>query len=113
MLHQGEQHVHGEEYDPSEQEEIEKAFLGLLRMATKDGANKRKAGTKVPWKVDPGHREALLRHLGRTFLDPGGVDDDSKAPHWVAIAWRALALAWQEQHPEERWRLWEELGYGA
>lgn len=103
-----------EAYDAvTEQAEIEAEFLKLLREATKDGANKRRAGTKVPWKVDPTHKEALLRHFGRLLLDPHGRDSDSGAPHGVAIAWRGLALSWQELHPAERWALWEELGYGA
>lgn len=102
------------EYDPvKEQAEIEMEFTKLLRSATLDGATKRRAGQKVPWKVDPSHRDAMLRHFGRYLLDPHGRDNDSGAPHLVAVAWRGLALSWQELHPAERWALWEELGYGA
>ena len=100
-------------YDPSEQDEIEHEFLKLLRYATKDGGKKRAAGTKVPWKIDPGHLEAFHRHVGRTYLDPGGRDPDSGASHWVAVAWRALALAWQEDHKDEMRDEWRRLGYGA
>jgi hypothetical protein len=70
-------------------------------MATADGGKKREAGTKPPWQIDPGHQSAMYRHLGRWWLDPEGVDSDSGAHHLVAVAWRALALAWQQTHPEE------------
>lgn len=100
-------------YDPAEQDEIEKEFLKLLRLATQDGGKKRAAGAKVPWQIDPTHRDAFHRHVGRAYLDPGGRDPDSGASHWVAVAWRALALAWQETYPEERKKVFLELGYGA
>lgn len=100
-------------YDPSEQEEIEEAFLELLRSATKDGAIKRAKGQKISWKVDGTHNAARHRHEARYTLDPHGRDKDSGAHHLVAVAWRALAQAWQETHPEEVKRVWREYGYGA
>lgn len=100
-------------YDPSEQDEIEQAFLELLRSATKDGANKRKAGVKVPWKIDNTHRGALERHWARYVLDPNGKDEDSEAHHLVAVAWRALAIAWQDTHPAEVRQAWRDHGFGA
>jgi hypothetical protein len=100
-------------YDPKEQVEIEQAFLKLLKSATKDGAKKRKAGEKVSWKFDPGHHAAMRRHYARYVLDPLGTDDDSGAHHLVAVAWRALAIAWQDTHPNERAEALREAGYGA
>lgn len=100
-------------YDPYEQDEILHAFRDLLAAATRDGGKKRAAGTKVPWKIDTGHRAALHRHLGRYYLDPAGVDADSGAHHLVAVAWRALAIAWQDTHPDEVRKAFEEYGYGA
>jgi hypothetical protein len=100
-------------YDPREQLEIEEAFLELLRAATVDGAKKRKAGKKVSWKYDQQHLNAFHRHVGRVYLDPGGVDTDSGASHWVAVAWRALALAWQETHRAEAREAMRDDGFGA
>lgn len=100
-------------YDPAEQEEIIEEFVKLLRAATEDGGRKRKSGKKVPWKVDPGHDAARRRHEGRYELDPRGRDEDSGAHHLVAVAWRALAKAWQDTHPEEVQKTWRELGYGG
>ena len=85
-------------YEPSEQDEIIETFSALLRLATKDGGRKRAAGLKVPWMEDRGHEAAMFRHLARWKSDPDGRDEDSGAHHLVAVAWRALAIAWQETH---------------
>jgi len=85
-------------YDPSEQDEIIEAFTALLRLATRDGARKRAAGTKVPWTIDPGHEAAMFRHIARWKSDPDGRDEDSGAHHLVAAAWRALAIAFIETY---------------
>lgn len=100
-------------YDPAEQVEIEQAFLELLRAATLDGAGKRKAGKKVSWKYDTGHLTAFHRHVGRAYLDPRGRDSDSGQSHWVAAAWRALAMAWQETYPEKAREAMRRDGYGG
>lgn len=99
-------------YDPAEQDEIVEAFIALLNNATQDGAVKRMAGKKPGWKIDA-HDDAMLRHLARYWLDPKGTDEDSGAHHLVAVAWRALAIAWQDTHPEEVGQAWADAGYGA
>ena len=87
--------IEAETYDPREQDEIIATFADMLRAPTVDGGNKRRARTKLPWTVDPGHREALYRHL-RRWESGQKVDEDSHAHALVHVAWRALALAWQE-----------------
>lgn len=85
-------------YDPSEQDEIAAIFAELLRGPTQDGGRKREAGTKVPWTVDL-HEQALYRHLGR--WESGELTDaDSGCHPLVHVAWRALAIAWQDAHPD-------------
>ncbi len=85
-------------YDPAEQDELIEVFSALLRLPTEDGGRKRAAGTKVPWRVDPGHEEAFYRHLARAESGEER-DPDSGASPWVHIAWRALALAVQQANP--------------
>jgi len=87
-------------YDPREQDEIIEAFSELLRLPTADGGRKRAAGTKVPWRIDPGHKDAFWRHLKRQ-VDGDTIDADSGAPAWGHIAWRACALALQDRHRGE------------
>jgi len=113
ILTEGREEEVNEKYDPSEQDEIEQEFIKLLRSATKDGASKRRKGEKVSWKYDPGHNAARRRHEARYELDHHGRDSDSGSHHLVAVAWRALAQAWQETHPEEVLREWKRSGYGA
>lgn len=87
-------------YQPSEQDEVIRIFSELLRLPTKDGGRKRAAGEKPNWKVDGSHRDAMYRHLHR--WEAGELADrDSGANPLVHVAWRALALAYQEAHPVE------------
>jgi len=113
ILTEGREEEVNEKYDPSEQDEIEKEFIKLLRTATKDGAAKRMKGEKISWKVDGSHNAARRRHEARYELNPSGRDSDSNAHHLVAVAWRALAQAWQETHPDEVKEAWRQYGYGA
>jgi hypothetical protein len=91
------------EYDPAEQEVILETFCEMLRPVVEDGGRKRAAGDKVPWTADPGHADALMRHLVR--YDRGEmVDGDSGAHPLVHAAFRCLALAYQdEQGPPLEW----------
>ncbi len=100
-------------YDPAEQDEIVEEFVALMHAATQDGAKKRMAGKKVSWKIDTGHEAAFWRHVARAILDPDGRDEDSGASHWVAIGWRAFALAWQVTYPEARAEAFKDAGFGA
>ncbi len=83
-----------------EQAEVAVVFGDMLRAATADGGRKRAKGTKPNWKVDPSHEEALFSHLGK-WKKGELVDPDSGAHPLVHLAWRALAIAWQETHPGE------------
>lgn len=82
-------------YDPSEQDEIIETFAEMLRAVTADGGRKRQAGEKPSWKVDPGHEKGLFSHLYK-WKAGELVDPDSGAHPLVHMAWRALAIAWQE-----------------
>jgi len=86
-------------YDPSEQNAITAIFAEMLDACTKDGGNKRAAGTKVDWRVDPSHEAAIFSHLNK-WKHGEKVDADSGAHPLVHLAWRALAIAYQETHPE-------------
>ena len=86
---------HGTRYNPAEQDEIISTFSQMLRAVTKDGGNKRAAGTKVNWKVDTDHERGLFSHLAK-WKAGEYVDRDSGAHPLVHAAWRALALAYQE-----------------
>ncbi len=82
-------------YDPSEQDVILKVFGDMLAGVTKDGGKKRAAGTKPPWWRDGSHLKATFSHLARWFAGER-VDKDSGCHPGVHIAWRWLAIAYQE-----------------
>lgn len=86
-----------EKYDLSEQDDVLAIFTEMLRTVTQDGGRKRAAGLKPSWKVDPSHKKAMYRHLCR-WEDGEAEDADSGASPLVHLAWRALALAFQEEH---------------
>lgn len=92
-------------YDPTEQDIIIEEFVKLLRSATKDGGAKRARGEKPPWWKDGSHEAAMFSHLNKWKHDER-VDKDSGAHPLVHLAWRALAIAYQETHgqvdPETR-----------
>lgn len=79
----------------AEQVEIIGEFAYLLRGPTSDGARKRERNEKPHWKVDPSHEAALYRHLER-WTSGELVDGDSGSHPLVHVAWRALAIAWQQ-----------------
>ena len=72
-------------------------FMNLLRSATKDGGKKRAAGTKPPWWCDDEHEAAMFSHLNK-WKHGEQFDKDSGAHPLVHLAWRALAIAYQETH---------------
>jgi len=86
-----------EVYDSSEQEALMLIFDMMLRQVTEDGGKKRAAGTKVPWWRDPEHLPAIFSHLNR-YMHGERRDPDSKAHPFVHLAWRALAIAYQDTH---------------
>jgi hypothetical protein len=82
-------------YDPTEQDTVIREFTKLLREVTKDGGRKRAAGEKPPWWRDGAHEPAIFSHLSR-WKHGEKVDKDSGVHPLVHLAWRALAIAYQE-----------------
>ena len=88
------------DYDENEQNEATRIFSDMLHACTKDGGNKRRAGEKVDWKVDKTHEPAIFSHLNK-WKHGELVDADSGQHPLVHLAWRALAIAYQETHTVE------------
>lgn len=84
----------------AEQNEILGTFLDLLAGPTGDGASKREAGLKPLWKVDGSHYAAAIRHLERWEAGER-VDVESGCHPLQHVAWRLLAVAWQQIHGED------------
>jgi len=84
-------------YDATEQDAILETFGRMLADVTKDGGRKRAAGTKPPWWRDVSHESAIFSHLNK--WKHGHIKDpDSGAHPLVHLAWRALAVAYQETY---------------
>lgn len=82
-------------YNATEQDALMNVFESLLRGPTKDGGAKRKRGDKPPWWRDPAHEPALFSHLNK-WKHGQKIDGDSGTHPLVHLAWRALAIAYQE-----------------
>lgn len=82
-------------YDKTEQDRVIEVFTQLLWKATGDGGKKREAGLKPPWYRDETHERALFSHLYK-WKRGDRVDEDSGAHPLVHLAWRALAIAYQQ-----------------
>ena len=81
----------------TEQDDILATFTAMLARVTADGAAKRAHGLKPSWKIDTSHEAAIFSHLTR--WKRGELRDPDSAMHpLVHLAWRALAIAWQETH---------------
>ncbi len=79
----------------AEPDEILRIFGEMLAGPTGDGQIKRNAGTKPHWTIDSGHASAMYRHL--EYWEAGEQHDVDTGGHpLVSVAWRALAVAWQE-----------------
>ena len=75
-------------------EDIITELSELIRETLVDGQRKRSPSY---WKEDPGHLEAMHRHLVR--YDRGElVDKDSGAHPLAHVGTRALMQAWLESH---------------
>lgn len=84
-------------YDPTEQDILIAEFVELLRGVTKDGGRKRAAGLKPPWWADSSHKVAIFSHLYKR--EKGElIDPDSGSHPYTHMAWRGLAIAYQETH---------------
>lgn len=82
-------------YDANEREVLLSVFVGMLRGPTSDGGDKRNRGLKPPWWRDDQHERALFSHLAK-WKRGETVDKDSGSHPLVHLAWRALAIAYQE-----------------
>ena len=85
----------GMSYDPAEQDTIKRVFADMLASVTKDGGTKRARNEKPPWWRDVSHEAAIFSHLNR-WKHGEKRDPDSGAHPLVHLAWRALAIAYQE-----------------
>ena len=92
-------------YDRKEQTVLLDTFMYMLQKVTRDGGNKRERGLKPPWYEDKSHEAAIFSHLDK-WKHGETMDPDSKAHPLVHLAWRALAIAYQETYgkvdPEDR-----------
>jgi hypothetical protein len=84
-------------YDQSEKQVLLEVFHAMLIEVTADGGRKRAAGEKPPWWRDDHHEPAIFSHLTR-WKRGELVDRDSGAHPLVHLAWRALAIAYQETY---------------
>lgn len=81
----------------AEQAEILGWFTTMLQASSTDGGRKRAAGLKPSWKIDSTHEAAVFSHLNK-WKHGEKIDKESGAHPLVHLAWRALAIAWQETH---------------
>ncbi len=80
-----------------ERELVLATFTTLLAKVTGDGSVKRQRGEKPPWWLDDSHEAAIFSHLSK--WKHGELQDrDSKTHPLVHLAWRALAVAYQETY---------------
>lgn len=93
-----------ETYDASEQDVILQTFAFMLAQVTKDGGNKRARGEKSPWYVDGAHEAAIFSHINK-WKHGEVVDPDSGSHPLVHLAWRALAIAYQETYGKKAPRI--------
>lgn len=82
-------------YDASEQDVVLKTFSKMLWEVTKDGGKKRSRGEKPEWWRDKSHEAAIWSHVDK-WKHGEKVDKDSGVHPLVHLAWRALAIAYQE-----------------
>jgi hypothetical protein len=99
-------HDPGPIYDAKEQDLLLEVFKSMLGSVTKDGGNKRARGEKPPWWRDGAHESAIYSHLSK-WKHGELADADSGAHPLVHLAWRSLAIAYQETYgkrdPEGWW----------
>jgi hypothetical protein len=84
-------------YDRTEQDIVMEVFMAMLRHATKDGGEKRAQGIKPPWWRDESHEAAIWSHVNK-WKHGEMKDKDSGAHPLIHLAWRALAIAYQETY---------------
>lgn len=82
-------------YDATEQDVVVRVFADMLWAVTKDGGKKRARGDKPEWWRDGSHEAAIFSHLNK-WKHGEKADKDSGTHPLVHLAWRALAIAYQE-----------------
>jgi len=86
-----------EPYDASEQDVLLYTFRTMLAAVTADGGRKRARGEKPPWWQDGSHERAMFSHLAK--WKRGDLRDPDSGSHPLThLAWRALAVAYQETY---------------
>lgn len=96
-------------YDATEQDVVVKVFADMLWAVTKDGGKKRARGDKPEWWRDGSHEAAIFSHLNK-WKHGEKTDKDSGTHPLVHLAWRALAIAYQETNGRVDPALKEERG---
>lgn len=84
-------------YNATEQDALAEVFTFMLRGPTRDGGTKRTRGEKPAWYIDRSHEAAIFSHLNK-WKHGETVDKDSGVHPLVHLAWRALAIAYQETY---------------
>ena len=79
----------------SERDTVLRTFSEMLARVTGDGSRKRQAGLKPPWWCDTSHEAAIFSHLNK-WKHQEYRHPESGAHPLVHLAWRALAIAYQE-----------------
>ena len=103
-------------YDDREQVVLLDVFFDMLAQVTTDGGKKRARGDKKPWWRDAEHEAAIFSHLNK-WKHGETQDPDSGSHPLVHLAWRALAIAYQETagkvDPAREAIEWMEAEYGG
>lgn len=92
----GEAYGLGEDWG-KERDTVNNTFLAMLSCVTGDGSKKRQSGSKPPWWKDPSHEAAIFSHLNK-WKHGELKDKDSGAHPLIHLAWRCLAIAYQETY---------------
>ncbi|MEN9730338.1 MAG: Ralstonia phage [Bacteroidota bacterium] len=73
-------------------QDMAEAIFELIKLA-EFGASKYEAKSWMAVEnAETRYMEALQRHLMLELFKPGSCDEESKAPHLIAIAWNAMAV---------------------
>ena len=108
----GDTEPYGYQLPPNEQDVLLGVFTDMLKAVTKDGGVKRARGEKPPWWRDTTHEPAIYSHLSK-WKHGEITDPDSGAHPLVHLAWRALAIAYQETCGKREPRHYVQLHEGA
>ena len=68
------------------------AITALITLAEFGARRYAAKGWTTVENAEARYMEALQRHLMLELIEPGSIDEESKAPHLIAIAWNAMAV---------------------